>query len=110
MAEELVIRDACDADRAGLRDLYDAAFAATYGPTLGQPVVAAMLSALDASELRDMLPGRDKRAAVATLSGQVVGGAVAAERGRVAYLWGMYVHPGRQRRGIGTALLCHAAG
>lgn len=109
MMEGLVVRDACEADRAGLRDLYGAAFTATYGPTLGPSAAAAMLSALDASELRNMLPGRDERAAVATLSGQVVGSVIVAERGQVAYLWGMYIHPARQRRGVGSALLRHAA-
>lgn len=65
--EAWVVRDACAADRGGLRDLYGTAFAATYGPTLGQPVVAAMLADLDVSGLRSMLPGRDERAAVATV-------------------------------------------
>ncbi len=108
--EAWVIRDACQADRGGLRGLYGAAFAATYGPTLGQHVVAAMLADLDASGLRSMLPGKDERAAVVTLAGQVAGSAVAAERGRIAYLWGMYVHPAHQRVGVGTALLRHVAG
>lgn len=110
MAEALAIRDAGAADQTRLRDLYGAAFAATYGPTLGPFALAAMLAALDASELRHMLPGRDERAAVAVLEGQVIGSAVATERGRVAYLWGMYVHPAHQRQGVGTALLGHAVG
>ena len=80
-----------------MRDLYGATFTATYGPALGPTALAAMLAALDASELRHMVPGKDERAAVAVLVGQVVGSAMSAERGRVAYLWGMYVHPVRQR-------------
>ena len=48
--------------------------------------------------------------AVATLVGRVVGSAVVAERGSVAYLWGMYVQPDHQRCGIRRALLRHVAG
>ena len=110
MANAVSIRDACASDRGGIRDLYRATFTATYGPTLEPSALAAMLAALDASELRHMLPGQDERAAVAVLAGQVVGSAVSAERGRVAYLWGMYVHPAQQRQGIGTALLGHVLG
>lgn len=108
--EAWVVRDAREVDQSGLRSFYGTAFAATYGPTLGQPVVAAMLADLDVSGLRSMLPGKDERAAVATLAGQIAGSAVAAERGLVAYLWGMYVHPAHQRTGVGTALLRHVAG
>ena len=104
----LVVRDACEADRDGLRGLWGATFAATYGSTLEQPVLAAMLADLDAGP-RSLLPGTDERAALAAIAGRFVGTAIAAKRGRVAYLWGMYVHPAHQRRGIGTALLRHVA-
>jgi GNAT superfamily N-acetyltransferase len=106
----LVIRDATPDDHAGLRTLYAATWPATYTATLGEAAVAAMLDDVAASEMRCMLPGQDERAAVAMAGGTLIGSAVAAEREGIAYLWGMYVHPAHQRRGIGATLLRHVAG
>jgi GNAT superfamily N-acetyltransferase len=110
VTEPADIAEAGAHDVAPLRDLYVAAWTATYGPTLGRAVLAAMLDDLDRSAMRCMLPGTGERACVARVAGRIVGSAIVAQRGSASYLWGMYVHPARQRHGLGSAMLRHAAG
>jgi len=83
---------------------------ATYRPLVGDAAVAAMMASIDATDGRDMLPGADERASVAVAGDQIIGNAVVADRGHTAYLWGMYVHPEHQARGVGKGLLRHAMG
>ncbi len=52
-----------------------------------------------------MLPGSGEYGYCIASDHQIHGSAIIAERGGVAYLWGMYVHPTQQRKGLGLQLL-----
>ncbi len=52
-----------------------------------------------------MLPGSGERGYCIASDHQILGSAIVAERGAIAYLWGMYVHPSQQRKGLGSRLL-----
>ena len=57
----------------------------------------------DRFDLHGMLPAKDEeRAGVAVRAGTIIGSAIIAERGRAAFLWGMYIHLAEQRQGVGT--------
>lgn len=105
----LVVRDADEGDYDGLRFLWTTTWLATYGSLVGPTAIAAMLEALNTPDLREMLPQTGERVAVAVVAGEIVGSAVVAERGQIAYLWGMYIAPAWQRQGLGSALLRHCA-
>jgi ribosomal protein S18 acetylase RimI-like enzyme len=103
------IRPWTSADTPGLRAMYRATWTATYGPTHGPKVLKSLLALLDPPDLSGVLPQADGRTTVAesgaASSRQIIGSIIAAERGRTAYLWAMYVAPDHQRQGIGGALL-----
>ncbi|MDR3515545.1 MAG: hypothetical protein P4M00_07005 [Azospirillaceae bacterium] len=81
MTETVLVRDFCDADRASLRDLYQATWTATYGPTFRRMAVTAMLNDPDATDLKNILPGQDGRAAVAVAEGFLASSAAVREHG-----------------------------
>lgn len=56
-----------------------------------------------------MLPRGDERGYCMVSSDGIIGSAIIAERGRTAYLWGMYVLPRHQRSGVGSQILATVA-
>ncbi|WP_207483651.1 GNAT family N-acetyltransferase [Arenibaculum pallidiluteum] len=106
---DIAIREIATSDGPALRALWRETWTATYGPSLGTEALAAMLGQLDAADPATMLPAADERGLCALLGGGIVGSVIFAERNRTACLWGLYVQPSRQRRGIGTLLLEAAA-
>lgn len=64
-----------------------------------------MLQDLDRNGTAAMLPGSGERGYCITSDHEIHGSVIVAERGDTAYLWGMYVHPSRQRQGLGSRLL-----
>lgn len=99
------IRPIVPDDTDGLLALWRETWSATYGSTLGTDALAAMLAGLDQNGIAGMLPGRDERGYCLASQGEVIGSVIMAERGETAYLWGLYVRPDWQRRGIGSRLL-----
>jgi ribosomal protein S18 acetylase RimI-like enzyme len=92
-------------DTADLLDLWRDAWTATYGPSLGQNALSAMLEDIERKGTASMLPGSGERGYCVASDHQILGSAIVAERGAIAYLWGMYVHPSQQRKGLGSRLL-----
>lgn len=108
LGDSITIRDVSEGDRYGLRDLWAATWSATYAPLIGQAALSEMVRALTGLDLSAMLPPKnEEHASLAARAGRIVGSTIMAERGRVAFFWGMYVHPAEQRQGVGTALLGH---
>ena len=107
-AQTTQIREFVENDRKELEEFWETIWCVTYGPVVGRVAFNLMLTALGTSGMRNMLPSDDEKTFVAVLNSEIIGSAILAERGFNAYLWGMYVHPDHQRRGIGTALLRHA--
>ena len=97
-------------DAADLVRLWRDAWTATYGPSLGQSTLLAMLKNLEQKGTASMLPGSGERGYCIASDHEIHGSAIFAERRGFAYLWGMYVHPGRQRKGLGSQLLHKVAG
>ncbi|MBB4952856.1 ribosomal protein S18 acetylase RimI-like enzyme [Agrobacterium vitis] len=52
-----------------------------------------------------MLPGSGERGYCIADGQDIQASAIVVERGSVAYLWGMYVHPNCQRQWLGSMLL-----
>jgi len=52
-----------------------------------------------------MLPGNGERGICLVEGDRMIGGAIIAARGSKAYLWGLYIEPGHQRRGIEVRVL-----
>jgi ribosomal protein S18 acetylase RimI-like enzyme len=52
-----------------------------------------------------MLPGSGECGYCIVDAQGIQASAIVVERGTVAYLWGMYVHPSCQRQGLGSLLL-----
>ncbi|MFK0165312.1 GNAT family N-acetyltransferase [Rhizobium sp. NPDC090279] len=96
-------------DTADLLNLWRDAWSATYSSSLGQNALSSMLKDLERNGAASMLPGSGERGYCIASSGRLHGSAIVAERGTVAYLWGMYVHPSQQRKGFGTLLLAGVA-
>ena len=92
-------------DAAKLMGLWRDAWTATYGPSLGENALSAMLKDLEQNGTASMLPGSGERGYCIASDQEIHGSAIVAERGGVAYLWGMYVHPSQQRQGLGSRLL-----
>ena len=101
-------RDITGDDASGLITLWREAWSSTYGVTLGQAALLGMLADLERNGTASML-GSDERGYCLASGHEIYGSVIIAERGRVAYLWGMYVHPRRQRIGLGSRLLLGAA-
>lgn len=99
------IRPIVPDDTDGLLALWRETWSATYGSVLGAGAVAAMLAGLDRNGIAGMLPGRGERGFCLVSQEDVVGSVVMAERGKTAYLWGLYVRPDCQRCGVGSRLL-----
>ena len=100
-----VIRGITDADSGALIDLWRASWTATYRRSLGEDALATMLADLEQHGVAAMLPGAGEKGYCAVIDTQLQGSIVIAERGRIAYVWGLYVLPDQQRRGIGSELL-----
>lgn len=92
-------------DAADLIRLWRDAWTVTYGYSLGQSALSAMLKDLEHNGTASMLPGSGERGYCIASDHEIHGSAIFAERGGVAYLWGMYVHPSQQRKGLGSRLL-----
>ncbi|TIX90030.1 GNAT family N-acetyltransferase [Rhizobium sp. P44RR-XXIV] len=97
-------------DAADLLRLWRDTWTATYGSSLGQSALSAMLKDLEHNGTASMLPGSGERGYCIASDHEIDGSAIFAERDGVAYLWGMYVHPSQQRRGLGSRLLHGVAG
>jgi ribosomal protein S18 acetylase RimI-like enzyme len=76
----------------------------TDGPW-GLAAVDILISGLEKSDLKHLLPSQSRRAGIADFGGLPVGTAFITEKDGIGYLWGMYVQPAWRRRGVGSALL-----
>ncbi|AGB73935.1 GNAT family N-acetyltransferase [Rhizobium tropici] len=99
------IREITKSDTSDLIHLWRETWTATYGPSLGDDVLAKMLADLDENGTASMLPENGERGYCVTSDRRLLGSAIVLERGSTAYLWGLYVLPDRQRGGLGSALL-----
>jgi ribosomal protein S18 acetylase RimI-like enzyme len=99
------IRDLGAQDLDDLREFYRSVWTATYLPTLGPAVVAALIGGIETSDLRHLLPVPNRHFAIATVEEQPVGTACVNVTGDVAALSAMYIAQRCQRRGVGTELL-----
>lgn len=102
-------REITSDDASGLTTLWREAWSSTYGATLGQAALLGMLADLERNGTASMLPGSDERGYCLASGHEIYGSVIIAERRRIAYLWGMYVHPRQQRIGWGSRLLLGAA-
>lgn len=96
-------------DHPGLLTLWRETWTATYGPSLGQAALGKMLADLEQNGTASFFPGTGERGYCMTDGENILASAIVVERGTVAYLWGMYVHPNYQRGGLGSILLKAAA-
>jgi GNAT superfamily N-acetyltransferase len=99
------IRDLSPRDLDDLREFYRVVWAATYIPTLGSAVVAALIEGVEASDLGHLLPGPNRHFAIATMAEQPIGTACINLTSEAAVLSAMYIDQRYQRRGLGTELL-----
>ena len=76
----------------------------------GDDVVRAMSKSLGSDDLGGLLPDGGERAFVTQVGAARRGMASLRDHGPVAYLWGLYVFPAAQRRGLGQALVAAASG
>jgi ribosomal protein S18 acetylase RimI-like enzyme len=105
---EILIRQYSISDSAAIRLLFGSTWPATYAATLGTETTHAMLTELDETKLRSIMPQEDEVTLVAVHNEQIVGTLTYAVRHRISYLWGMYVFPDFQRRGVGSKLIHEA--
>jgi ribosomal protein S18 acetylase RimI-like enzyme len=109
----LTVRNLTIADHEGVRTHLARCWRDTYTNLLGGAQVEEMIASLDAVNLGIMVPDGLALIAVETADGSqsmtptdcVVGTAIAAERGRIGYIWGMYVSADNKRNGIGRAFI-----
>ncbi len=109
----LTIRDLTIADHEGVRTHLARCWRDTYTKLVGEVQVEEMIASLDALDLGIMVPDGLALIAVETADGWqsmtpsdcIVGTAIAAERGGIGYIWGMYVLAKNKRNGIGRALI-----
>jgi ribosomal protein S18 acetylase RimI-like enzyme len=106
----LEINEITKSDALDLIQLWRTTWTATYGPSLGSAVLAKMLVDLDEKGTTSMLPENGERGYCVRSDGCLLGSVIVAERGGIAYLWGLYVLPDHQRRGLGSLLLAKTAG
>ena len=95
-------------DLPGLEALWRATWRDTYGAVLGADRLHLIDEAVAEPAVLTMFAD-DGGGLVAVVGGGIAGSVCFAERHGTGYVWGMYVHPAHQRRGIGTALLQRAA-
>ncbi len=95
-------------DLPALQALWRATWLDTYGPVLGPGRLHLLAEAVAEPEVRTMFAA-DGGGFVGVVAGEVVGSVCFAERHGIGSVWGMYVHPAHRRRGMGVALLRHAA-
>ncbi|OLP44325.1 GNAT family N-acetyltransferase [Rhizobium oryziradicis] len=92
-------------DHQGLVALWRDTWTATYGPSLGLAALDSSLKDLAQNGTASMLPGFGELGYCMADGQDIRASAIVVERGTVAYLWGMYVHPSCQRQGLGSLLL-----
>jgi ribosomal protein S18 acetylase RimI-like enzyme len=102
------VRPVTPGDTPGLIALWRETWTKTYGPSLGFSALNEMLQPLEEGAT-SMLPGSGERGYCLTFGTRIIGSAIVNERGKTAYLWGMYVLPEYQGDGAGSQLLFHAA-
>ncbi len=74
----------------------------SYGVLLDPRGDGAIAASLDADAVRSMFA--EAGGCLVALNAEALVGSVCFAKSRgIAYIWGMYVQPDRQRRGIGTA-------
>jgi ribosomal protein S18 acetylase RimI-like enzyme len=100
-----ILRELSEDDATGLIDLWRTTWTVTYGPNLGGDVLSGMLADLDKHGMNCLLPGKGERGYCIASAEYLQGSIIVAERGNTAYLWGLYVLPSNQRRGLGSRLL-----
>lgn len=105
----IIVREITKDDIEAIINLWSAIWTATYRKSLGPDVLAGMLADLDANGISSMLPGTGERGYCATTNEHLQGTVVIAERGKTAYLWGLYVSSECQRKGLGSLLLKESA-
>jgi RimJ/RimL family protein N-acetyltransferase len=105
-----VIREITNDDTQALIKLWRSTWTATYTLSLGLDVLAGMLADLETHGTNSMLPGAGERGYCQMSEGTTQGSVIIAERGRAAYVWGLYVLPECQRLGLGSQLLAAAVG
>lgn len=105
---KMLIRRSGEADLGALRDLWRTTWLDSYASRLGPAADEIIETALQDDAVRSMFAGGGG-CCVAEDGQEIVGSLCFAERGAVAFVWGMYVHPARQRCGVGTALIRDAA-
>jgi ribosomal protein S18 acetylase RimI-like enzyme len=106
LADDVRIRPAGPADKSALALIWDETWRATYGDLLGPEGVRA-IGYDESGEVRvDALwPTGNGCVLLASVDEEPAGASVGALRQGVLYIWGMYVRPGFQRRGIGARLV-----
>lgn len=105
-----VIREIIKDDARAVLELWRSTWTATYTQSLGSDVLAGMLADLEAHGTGSMLPETGERGYCVASEGVIQGSVIIAERGKAAYLWGLYILPECQRHGLGSQLLAAAIG
>jgi ribosomal protein S18 acetylase RimI-like enzyme len=109
MSPEVAIRPVTDEDADALLGLWRVTWAATYRAGLGDDAVARLNADLDRDGTSSMCPGLDEQALCCVADEALIGSVIIADREAAAYVWGLYVHPAWQHRGIGSRLIRSAA-
>lgn len=102
---DIAIRKIAPRDIPALNAMWRTTFTHSYGPQVRPFVLAAMVADFDTADCPALLPGLDEVGLCACAGGVPVASMIYAERHGTAYVWGAYVHPEWQRRGIGSRLL-----
>ena len=79
----------------------------TYEPILGKNAADDLVASIQ-YDMRAVVPGHDEMAFLIWDSNKVVGSIILAEEGKTAFIWGMYIHPDYQRKGLGKRLVQYA--
>lgn len=104
----LIVSQMCPKDRKDLRALIKTCWLETYEKELGATVTSQLLSLLMEHDLAGLVPSKDERVLFAKQQNLLCGSVISAAWHATTYLWGFYVLPDFQRRGIGTKLLLGA--
>ena len=106
VAEEVRIRPAGPADKPALALIWDETWRATYEGLLGPEGVRAIgYDEAGGVRVDALWPTGNGCVLLASVDDEPAGASVGALRQGVLYIWGMYVRPGFQRRGIGARLV-----
>lgn len=92
-------------ERAALRPLLQNCWKQTYEGELGEQITAKLLETLKSDNIGGLVPATDETVHIARQGDHILGCAVSAARHGVTYIWGCYVLPDFQRKGIGRRLL-----